>query len=189
MVVYKALAVLGGILLSLACRAEGKRPKENAQKPNIIMIMTDDQDLLMNSVQYQPAVLKQFRDEGTFFERHYCTIAQCCPSRVSLLTGKAAHNTNVTDIRAPYGMYESLQSKEKVDRSSPGGYSKFVQQGLNDQWLPLWFQQNGYNTAYVGKLMNEHSTTNYDNPYPRGFNSTDCKLCTKEDDQVVVELR
>ncbi|KAK5090782.1 hypothetical protein LTR05_000959 [Lithohypha guttulata] len=120
------------------------------------MIMTDDQDLKMNSIDYQPLVQKYFKEQGTTFTSHYCTIAQCCPSRVSLLTGKAAHNTNVTDVRAPFG-----------------GYSKFVEQGLNGQWLPSWFQQGGYNTYYVGKLMNNHSVQNYNKPFPQGFNATD----------------
>ena len=60
-------------------------------KPNFILIMTDDQDLHMNSIQYQPSVQKEFAEQGTFFNKHYCTIAICCPSRVSFLTGKAAH--------------------------------------------------------------------------------------------------
>ena len=74
-------------------------------QPNIVMIISDDQDLQMNSLAYQPMVQKYFRDQGTSFARHYCTIAQCCPARVSLLTGKAAHNTNVTDVRLPYGKW------------------------------------------------------------------------------------
>lgn len=75
----------------------------HAAKPNFILIMTDDQDLLMDSVKYQPAVQKHFAQEGTWFKKHFCTVALCCPSRVSYLTGKAAHNTNVTDVSAPYG--------------------------------------------------------------------------------------
>jgi N-acetylglucosamine-6-sulfatase len=72
-------------------------------RPNFILIMTDDQDLLMDSIDYQPAVQKHFKQEGTWFKKHFCTVALCCPSRVSFLTGKAAHNTNVTDVSAPFG--------------------------------------------------------------------------------------
>jgi N-acetylglucosamine-6-sulfatase len=75
----------------------------SASKPNFILIMTDDQDLLMDSIDYQPSVQKHFAQEGTWFKKHFCTVALCCPSRVSFLTGKAAHNTNVTDVSAPYG--------------------------------------------------------------------------------------
>ena len=72
-------------------------------KPNFIFIMTDDQDLHLNSLDYQASVQKHFAQQGTWFKKHFCTVALCCPSRVSLLTGKAAHNTNVTDVSAPYG--------------------------------------------------------------------------------------
>ena len=127
-----------------------------AKKPNFIFIMTDDQDLHLNSVSFQPAVQKFFAQEGTTFTKHYCTISICCPSRVSLLTGRAAHNTNVTDVSLPYG-----------------GYPKFVSEGWNDKYLPVWLQQAGYSTYYTGKLMNGHSTTTYDDPYPGGWNGTE----------------
>jgi hypothetical protein len=73
------------------------------RKPNFIFIITDDQDLHMDSMKYQPNVQKHFIQQGTNFDKHYCTVALCCPSRVSLLTGRAAHNTNVTNIHPPYG--------------------------------------------------------------------------------------
>jgi N-acetylglucosamine-6-sulfatase len=72
-------------------------------KPNIVFILTDDQDLHMDSLSYMPHLKKNLIDHGTLFQRHYCTIALCCPSRVSLWTGRAAHNTNVTDVNPPYG--------------------------------------------------------------------------------------
>lgn len=128
------------------------------KRPNFVFIITDDQDLHLNSVDYQPAVQKHFRDEGLTFKQHHATIAICCPSRVSLWTGKAAHNTNVTDVKTPYG-----------------GYPKFIDQGWNEKWLPLWLQNEGYQNYYVGKLMNAHNTTNYNSPYPSGFNGTECK--------------
>jgi N-acetylglucosamine-6-sulfatase len=90
-----------------AAAATATQPPTNssttAPKPNFIFIMTDDQDLHLNSLDYQPSVQKHFAQQGTWFKKHFCTVALCCPSRVSLLTGKAAHNTNVTDVSAPYG--------------------------------------------------------------------------------------
>lgn len=74
------------------------------KKPNIVFVLTDDQDLHMQSLDYLPLVKKHLTDQGTFYKRHYCTTAICCPSRVSLWTGKLAHNTNVTDVNPPYGM-------------------------------------------------------------------------------------
>lgn len=69
------------------------------------------------------------------------------------------HNTNVTDVGLPYG-----------------GYPKVVQAGWNDNYLPLWMQDAGYNTYYVGKLWNSHTEDNYNKPYARGFNGSDFLL-------------
>jgi N-acetylglucosamine-6-sulfatase len=74
-----------------------------AKRPNIVFIITDDQDQRMGSLDYMPLLKKHIIDEGTLYKSHYCTIAICCPSRVNLWTGKAAHNTNVTDVVPPYG--------------------------------------------------------------------------------------
>lgn len=81
-------------------------------KPNIVFIITDDQDLHLQSLDYLPYVKTHLLDQGLFYKRHYCTTALCCPSRVSLWTGKQAHNTNVTDVHPPYG-------KKRLRGSSP----------------------------------------------------------------------
>jgi N-acetylglucosamine-6-sulfatase len=91
------------VLFASAAAAAVVGSVSNATKPNFIFIMTDDQDLHLNSIDYQASVQKHFAQQGTWFKKHFCTVALCCPSRVSLLTGKAAHNTNVTDVSAPYG--------------------------------------------------------------------------------------
>ena len=62
----------------------------------------------------------------------------------------------------------------KTDQS--GGYPKFVSQGFNEAWLPLWLQDAGYNTYYTGKLFNSHSLSNYDSPFPSGFTGSDFLL-------------
>ena len=91
-------------------------------------------------------------DEGVTFEKHYCTVAWCCPSRVSFLTGKTAHNTNVTAVTPPYG-----------------GWPKFLDQGLNENYLPVWINEAGISTYYVGKFMNAYDTGNFDDPCPNGW--------------------
>jgi len=79
------------------------RMAQSGKKPNIVFILTDDQDLHLQSLDYLPMIKKHIADKGTSYKRHYCTTALCCPSRVSLWTGKQAHNTNVTDVSPPYG--------------------------------------------------------------------------------------
>ncbi|EGX89205.1 arylsulfatase precursor [Cordyceps militaris CM01] len=128
-------------------------------KPNFIFIITDDQDQQLGSIDFMDSVKKHIRNEGTTFSKHFCTVSLCCPSRVSLLTGKAAHNTNVTDVAPPWG-----------------GYPKFISQGLNDNYLPIWLQDAGYNTYYTGKLMNNLGVRTYQSPPPSGWNRSDFLL-------------
>lgn len=94
------LALLSWLALAAGIRAS---PSDHGAKPNFVIIMTDDQDKLLNSVDYQPAVQKHFAEQGTTFEKHFCTMAQCCPSRVSFLTGRTGHNANITDVVPPFG--------------------------------------------------------------------------------------
>ncbi|KAK1594236.1 sulfatase [Colletotrichum navitas] len=129
------------------------------RQPNIVFILTDDQDQQLGSLDYMPYVQKHLVKEGTYYRKHFCTIAICCPSRVSLLTGQAAHNTNVTNVVRPHG-----------------GYPKFVSQGYNDKYLPVWLQDAGYNTYYTGKLFNAHDTGNWNNPFPKGWTGSDFLL-------------
>lgn len=75
-----------------------------AKRPNVVFILTDDQDWHMESMAHMPFLQKYLINEGTLYSNHFCTVALCCPSRVNLWTGKTAHNTNVTDIFPPYGM-------------------------------------------------------------------------------------
>ncbi|KAK3053173.1 hypothetical protein LTR09_005799 [Extremus antarcticus] len=96
-----------------------------------------------------PNVKSLIGSQGVTYTRHYCQNAWCCPSRVSFLTGRAAHNTNVTDVKPPYG-----------------GWPKFTAQGLNDNYLPVWLSNNGINTYVTGKFLNSYSTSNLATPAP-----------------------
>ncbi|RTE77125.1 hypothetical protein BHE90_008380 [Fusarium euwallaceae] len=146
-------------LALLACLSSLWREATASRQPNILFILTDDQDWHMESLKHMPLLQKYLINEGTLYSNHYCTVALCCPSRVNLWTGRAAHNTNVTDVWAPYG-----------------GYPKIVREGINDNYLPHWLQAAGYNTYYSGKLWNHHTVENYNKPYAGGFNGSDFLL-------------
>lgn len=76
-----------------------------SKPPNFLFIMADDQDLKLDSLSYMPLTIKHMQDKGMSFVNHFVTTALCCPSRVSLLTGRQAHNTNVTDVHPPWGQF------------------------------------------------------------------------------------
>lgn len=85
-------------------------PETATPSTNVIFFLADDQDLHLESLLYQALVKKHLVDEGLTFRHHFCTVALCCPSRVNLWTGLAAHNTNVTDVNPPYGMMPSKRT-------------------------------------------------------------------------------
>ena len=99
-VVLGTLWVVGAAVASYEPQAflGPKRPR-----PNFIFILTDDQDLRLDSTSYMPLTRSHLQHKGTEFVNHFVTTALCCPSRVSLWTGKLAHNTNVSDVSPPHG--------------------------------------------------------------------------------------
>ncbi|KAK5162800.1 uncharacterized protein LTR77_011172 [Saxophila tyrrhenica] len=116
---------------------------------NVVVIMTDDQDLILDSLSVQPNVRNLIGGEGVTYNKHYCTVAICCPSRVNFFTGRAAHNTNITSIRLPYG-----------------GWTRFAELGLNENYLPVWLSDAGVNTYYAGKFLNGLDKSNIATPAP-----------------------
>jgi arylsulfatase A-like enzyme len=154
----------------------GPAPQTLPNKPNFIFIITDDQDLQLDSIDFMPLVSKHLKQKGTFFSNHFVTTALCCPSRVSLWTGRQAHNTNVTDVTPPYGNPNPISSGAMGSNSIVGGYPKFVNRGFNDNFLPVWLQSAGYDTYYTGKLFNAHTVDNYHSPYVNGFTGSDFLL-------------
>ncbi|KAJ5584753.1 Alkaline phosphatase-like alpha/beta/alpha [Penicillium hispanicum] len=152
-------AALAANVQSVLQSVLGLDQSRSSKPPNFLFVITDDQDLELDSVSYTPHIQRHLRDKGTFFRNHFVTTALCCPSRVSLWTGRQAHNTNVTDVNPPYG-----------------GFPKFVDRGFNENFLPVWLQEAGYDTYYTGKLFNSHTINNYDSPHVNGFNGSDFLL-------------
>lgn len=67
-------------------------------------------------------------------------------------------------------MVRSYKMRTRTQLIVPtGGYPKFVSQGLNEKYLPVWLQSAGYNTYYTGKLFNAHSVDTYDSPFAAGW--------------------
>ena len=76
------------------------------EQPSFVLIQTDDQTLEGLYASYRtfegrgktramPNTLDLIAKRGMTFNRHYVSYPLCCPSRVSLLTGRYAHNHNV----------------------------------------------------------------------------------------------
>lgn len=64
---------VGSLLLSLLPLGWASTVAGGGKRPNIVFILTDDQDSHMNSLEYMPLTQKYLINEGTTFARHYCT--------------------------------------------------------------------------------------------------------------------
>lgn len=90
------LALLANFALHVAADTSSQ-----ASRPNIVLLLSDDQDRRLGSTDFQGVLQRELVTKGTEFINHHVTVAQCCPSRTSLFRGQAAHNTNVTHVQAP----------------------------------------------------------------------------------------
>ena len=136
------LARLGG-LRSIAAAlvvfgafgAVGSVPAAAPAKPNIVVIMTDDQTV--EQMRVMASVNASIRDAGATFENSFSSFPLCCPSRATFLTGQYAHNHGVLENETPTGGYYRLKSKNT---------------------LPVWLRKAGYRTIHVGKYLNDYGT-------------------------------
>jgi arylsulfatase A-like enzyme len=73
---------------ALPAQAQAKAPR-----PNILLIVTDDQP--RGTLEVMPATRRLFVRQGRVYPNAYVTTPLCCPSRASILTGRYAHNHGV----------------------------------------------------------------------------------------------
>ncbi|CAN5666410.1 hypothetical protein BH20ACT23_BH20ACT23_22750 [soil metagenome] len=67
----------------------------SADRPNVLIIVTDDQPL--GTMSAMPETARLLGDEGTRFVNAFAATPNCCPSRASIMTGQYAHNHGVTE--------------------------------------------------------------------------------------------
>jgi N-acetylglucosamine-6-sulfatase len=125
-------AVVAVTVLSLGAAGEQRvAHAQAAARPNVVVIMTDDQTA--ESLRVMSNVARLLAARGTTFTRSFTVYPQCCPSRASFLTGQYAHNHGVLGNSPPAGGYV------KLDHSNT---------------LPVWLREAGYYTAHIGKYLN-----------------------------------
>ncbi|XP_064421777.1 N-acetylglucosamine-6-sulfatase-like [Latimeria chalumnae] len=113
--------------------SEGQRPK------NIILILTDDQDIEIGGMTPMKKTESLIGKAGITFTNAYAVTPLCCPSRSSILSGKYPHNHLVRN------------------NSLEGNCSSVNWQRVQEPWaFPVYLQKQGYQTFYAGKYLNQY---------------------------------
>jgi N-acetylglucosamine-6-sulfatase len=153
------LALLLGLVIATTeeARAAAKAKASELQKPSFVVIQTDDETLeeLYDGVRMlngneefaMPNTLQMLGEQGVTFTRYYTPYSLCAPSRVSLLTGRYAHNDHVQGNVPPNGGWTGFQSRIAYSHN-----------------LATWLQGAGYRTIHIGKILNGYG----DAPYSPG---------------------
>ncbi|MEZ5142261.1 MAG: sulfatase [Acidimicrobiales bacterium] len=136
------LLLVGALAVALPACSGGSGPSTAApggsatsgastDRPNVVVIMTDDQTL--ESMRMMDTVNRRLAANGVTFSRFSASFPLCCPARATYLTGQYSSNNGVRDNVAPLGGFKKLKGNET---------------------LPVWLQRAGYYTASVGKYLN-----------------------------------
>jgi arylsulfatase A-like enzyme len=124
--------LLGSVGGKLAIAAE-----EPLQRPNIVFVLTDDEDFKAHA--YLPKVKALLADRGAVFDNYFVSYSFCCPSRTTAMRGQYPHNHRVVGNDIP-----------------SGGFPKFHEMGLENSTIATWLQAAGYHTALLGKFLNHY---------------------------------
>ena len=104
-----------------------------ADRPNVLFIAVDDLRPALGCYGDKTAVtpnLDKLAREGILFDRAYCQLAVCSPSRLSLMTGRRPDSIRVWDLGTHF--------------------RKAVPKVVT---LPQLFKQNGYHARSIGKIL------------------------------------
>ena len=141
-----AVALTASALLGISAIPAGAA--STPAKPNIVVIMSDDQR--QDDARIMAKMNADLASVGTTFANSYVSYSLCCPSRTSFMTGQYMHNHDITWNFWP-----------------EGGYFKFKRSTNDGGWrnsLPTWMQNAGYRTGLIGKFLNQYGTDDPSTP-------------------------
>ncbi|XP_058808699.1 N-acetylglucosamine-6-sulfatase-like [Phymastichus coffea] len=107
---------------------------------NIVLIITDDQDSVLNGMEPMQFTRKLIANEGVEFKKAFAAVPICCPNRASILTGRYQHNHRT------------------FNNSIAGGCNSDEWRNIHEKntFAAVLKQQMRYNTFYAGKYLNEY---------------------------------
>jgi arylsulfatase A-like enzyme len=124
--------VLVVALLASAAGACSPGSGGGSSRPNVILFITDDQTLGTVSRDTMPITWRWMWHGGRAYPNFSITDPLCCPSRMTILTGRYAHNTGVIDnLSSAISFHPDMRST-----------------------VQCYLKKAGYRTAFFGKYLN-----------------------------------
>lgn len=118
-----------------------------AQVKNVLFLAVDDLRPELNVYGYdfiKSPNIDKLAGKSLLFERAYCQLAVCSPSRASLLTGRRPDTIHVWQIK-----------KDEYWRTT-------VPNATNATTIPQYFKENGYISIGMGKIFHPGPASGYD---------------------------
>lgn len=99
------LSYVAALVLALVQLAAGPNETAAQDPPNILVLIADDAGWNDFGAYGHPTIrtpnVDRLSGSGLKVERAFLTVAQCSPSRISILTGKYPHQTGAEDLHMP----------------------------------------------------------------------------------------
>lgn len=92
--------------------ASAPRQASAADRPSVVLIVTDDQR--WDSLWAMPIVGRELVERGVTFVNAFASNPLCCPSRSSILTGLYSHSTGMWRNNPPYGGWSSFDDSVTI---------------------------------------------------------------------------
>lgn len=153
----------------VASRAAGTPRTRSDDRPNILLVLTDDQPKETDWALRQ--TLDWLGGHGTTFARAHANTPLCAPSRASIMSGRYAHNHGLLDTRHPYHLDQRATVQRQLHEAGYrtglfGKYLNYWHTGDDPPHFDEWLLQEP--VRYYNGHYNDHGTVRN----IRGYNTT-----------------
>ena len=121
-------------------------------RPNVILVLTDDLDRNLGTLEHLPRLKEMIGGQGLTFPNMFVSESLCCPSRSSIQRSQYIHNHQVLGNSPPNG-----------------GFEKFHALHEDESTIGTWLKAAGYRTGFMGKYLNGYPDTAAPNYIPPGW--------------------
>ena len=116
-----------------------RQSEKQKRKPNILLLLSDDQDSILGGTDYMPKLKYWIANQGATLKNAFVHTPACCPSRSSIFSGRYLHNGGA------------------LNNSVFGNcYGTEWRMGAEQQTFAVGAKFSGYKTYFAGKYLNQY---------------------------------